>query len=163
MVRIGCSDAEQGQCVPKNCINFQSHQNCPLGASQPCVYSYTKTHTQSGGDVVTVGQQVTLSVADMAHITEGLQHQTFSDTTVSSTGQSVIALKPGASSCVFQSVEVESNGPAKCGQWEISGSTNTGTTGKQCYMDPTNAAVNYPICNIGNVCGNTMVGNVTMI
>jgi len=101
----------------------------------------------------------------MAHITEGLQHTSFSDTTVSSTGQSVVALKPGAAYCVFQPVEVQANGPATCSQFQISGNAQ-GTSSKQCYIADDDPAANYPVCYSSDLCPDTMMGNtpnVTMI
>lgn len=163
-VRIHCSDSQEGSCVPKKCIHFQSARNCPAGASQPCVFNYQQTTSSTGGTVITVGKQVQLNAADLVKINQDLEHTSFSTTTLSSTDASVIALKPGASSCVFQSVEVKSDGPAVCQQPEISGNVDSGDSDKQCYIAADNAAVDYPVCSDEvHACASSMLGNVTLV
>jgi len=162
--RIGCSDSEPGHCTPTNCLFFQSATSCPSGASQPCVFSVTHSSSSSSGDSITVGQSVTLSAADMLKIQTSLSDTSFHETTINNTVGSVIALKPGASSCVFQSVEMKLNGPAVCQQPEISGNTDTGTSGKQCYIADSNPAYDFPVCNTQDVCGtSTLLGRVSMV
>lgn len=158
MIRVGCSGSNPGTCKSRNCVHYQQQTSCPSGASQPCVFTITHSSSTTHGSSITVGGAVTVSPAEMVNIQAQLSHTSFVETTVTDTQQSVIAMKPGSSSCVFQRATLQPDGYSECNQPEISGNMDNQDQGKVCKIDESNPAFNDQVCTSHDVCGDGAVG-----
>lgn len=152
-VRVGCSGGDPGECQNENCILFTATQACPPSATEPCAFTVERSYSQTSGQRTTVGGGVTVPASQLGSISATLQRQDYVETTTTDTHQSIIVMKPGATSCVFSRATLQSDGFTFCNQPEISANTlGRSGTQRQCPIAASNLAYNDAVCTNHNVC-----------